>query len=60
MLLEINGNIENVMNYEDFEYLIEKYMGNESANYYHDLISSMDDFFSSYENGSVCTSEDET
>ena len=38
MLLSINNNIENVMNEQDFSYVIEKYMGDEAKKYYEEVL----------------------
>ena len=38
MILCINGNYENVMDENDFAFLIDKYMGNEAKKYYIELL----------------------
>ena len=55
-----NGRPETILSSRDFEDLIDKYMGSESANYYHEQIEQLSECIrelSSYINDSVIAEE---
>ena len=38
-----NGSVETIMNEKDFEYILDKYLGTEAADYFHSLFKDYDE-----------------